>query len=522
MASLGTLLLFLQCQAIFIFSGFFAAWHWAAWRRRVGLRRIERRGTTRTPYCVDFDRSTTGDEPGIDFGTRSRTSRHPKVAVVCPVKRFGDETARNWRTQMTSEYGGDLEYVFVAERESDEAVRGFAALVRDMREEGELDVEETEAKRSARSEATDVGSTRARRVATATKTRRGRGRRSARMLVAGSSATCSQKIHSMLAGALASDAANEFVLFLDDDVRAHKNTVGVLVASMTNDAKGKKPFLTNGFPLDVPPSRDAPFACYLVMVYHLVLLIAFSQGEWTKNVWGGCMMLRRASLASDVHGCASAYRDGGYSDDLILAALCDERGETVGCPFEAVFPQRLDASLTIPRWWNYLRRQLFVMDTYANDWNRRVNHGMLFVLSYLSLATTVALAACCADVAAYFARVFFVSSAFSSAFSTHDDEIQTAYAFFPAASAVTFACFALALRAARRMYRDTGRLIAALGDADAFEKVKEIRWRRVALAFVVAYALVPAVAAATLAAPGVEWAGVRYRKRNGKVTRVSR
>ena len=97
-----------------------------------------------------------------------------------------------------------------------------------------------------------------------------------------------------------------------------------------------------------------------------------------------------------------------------------------------------------------------------------------------------------------------------------------AYAFFPAASAVTFACFALALRAARRMYRDTGRLIAALGDADAFEKVKEISWRRVALAFVVAYALVPAAAAATLAAPGVEWAGVLYRKRNGKVTRVSR
>ena len=220
MASLGTLLLFLQCQAIFVFSGFFAAWHWAAWRRRVGLRRIARRGTTRTPYCVDFDRSTTGDEPGIDFGTRSRTSRHPKVAVVCPVKRFGDETARNWRTQMTSEYGGDLEYVFVAERESDEAVLGFAALVRDMREEGEVEMEETEAKRLARSEATDVGATRARRVATATKTGRGRGRRSARLLVAGSSATCSQKIHSMLAGALASDAANEFVLFLDDDVRA--------------------------------------------------------------------------------------------------------------------------------------------------------------------------------------------------------------------------------------------------------------------------------------------------------------
>ena len=113
MASLGTLLFFLQCQAIFVFSGFFAAWHWAAWRRRVGLRRIERRGTSRTPYCVDFDRDATRDDADVHLGTRSRRPRHPKVAVVCPVKRFGGETARNWRTQMTSEYGGDVEYVFV-------------------------------------------------------------------------------------------------------------------------------------------------------------------------------------------------------------------------------------------------------------------------------------------------------------------------------------------------------------------------------------------------------------------------
>jgi len=95
MASLGTLLFFLQCQAIFVFSGFFAAWHWAAWRRRVGLRRIERRGTTRSPWCVDLDGPrATMDEPDIDLGTpfsRKEDSPPPKVAVVCPVKRFGDD-----------------------------------------------------------------------------------------------------------------------------------------------------------------------------------------------------------------------------------------------------------------------------------------------------------------------------------------------------------------------------------------------------------------------------------------------
>jgi len=33
-----------------------------------------------------------------------------------------------------------------------------------------------------------------------------------------------------------------------------------------------------------------------------VLLVAFSQGEWTKNVWGGCMILRAQDLREDRHG----------------------------------------------------------------------------------------------------------------------------------------------------------------------------------------------------------------------------
>lgn len=37
-------------------------------------------------------------------------------------------------------------------------------------------------------------------------------------------------------------------------------------------------------------------------------------------------------------------------------------------------------------YWNYLRRQLFVMDTYASPHNRRVNHTMLALHCYLSWA----------------------------------------------------------------------------------------------------------------------------------------
>jgi hypothetical protein len=42
-------------------------------------------------------------------------------------------------------------------------------------------------------------------------------------------------------------------------------------------------------------------------------------------------------------------------------------------------------------YWNYLRRQLFVMDTYASAHNRRVNHTMLALHAYLSWAVVLPL-----------------------------------------------------------------------------------------------------------------------------------
>lgn len=50
---------------------------------------------------------------------------------------------------------------------------------------------------------------------------------------------------------------------------------------------------------------------------------------------------------------------------------------------------RLDPCFSWRRYWNYLRRQLFVMDTWAGDTNRRINHTMMVAHSYLSWAFTV-------------------------------------------------------------------------------------------------------------------------------------
>lgn len=54
-----------------------------------------------------------------------------------------------------------------------------------------------------------------------------------------------------------------------------------------------------------------------------------------------------------------------------------------------VFWRRLDPSCTAEQFWNYLRRQLYVMDTYYNTHNRSLNHTMLALHGYLSWAFIV-------------------------------------------------------------------------------------------------------------------------------------
>ncbi len=61
-----------------------------------------------------------------------------------------------------------------------------------------------------------------------------------------------------------------------------------------------------------------------------------------------------------------AWRDGGYSDDLLLAALCTREGLPVATHRAALLPQLLGggAAASWRGYWNYLRRQLYVLDTY--------------------------------------------------------------------------------------------------------------------------------------------------------------
>ena len=51
--------------------------------------------------------------------------------------------------------------------------------------------------------------------------------------------------------------------------------------------------------------------------------------------------------------------------------------------------RRLDAQLTWRQYFNYLHRQLYVLDTYATNHNRRVNHSMMLLHAWASSAAVL-------------------------------------------------------------------------------------------------------------------------------------
>ncbi|KAK3024902.1 hypothetical protein RJ639_043217, partial [Escallonia herrerae] len=116
----------------------------------------------------------------------------------------------------------------------------------------------------------------------------------AKVVVAGPSTTCSQKIHNQLVGVERMHKDSKYVLFLDDDVRLHPGSIGALTAEME---KNPEIFIQTGYPLDLP---SGSLGSYCIYEYH---------------------MMHADDFRTDRHGVVSELRDGGYSDDMTLASI---------------------------------------------------------------------------------------------------------------------------------------------------------------------------------------------------------
>ncbi|GIL92413.1 hypothetical protein Vretifemale_19963 [Volvox reticuliferus] len=421
----------------------------------------------------------------------------PPVCAVMPVKGCRPHSLNNWKSLLDLQYGADLEFVFVVESREDAAVSALEELLNQTGCEAP----------GAPGRKTGV---------------------KMRVVVAGLAQSCSQKAHNLCAGIESCDprVAREqgYILCLDDDVALHPGSLRDLVEDLQ-----RRPdvFMATGYPYDVPPPGSS-FAAYLALAYHLPLLIAFSIAPDTAFVWGGCMLLRADRLLpGDPGGLLRAWRNGGYSDDLILASYCTERRLGIRVPPFAIFPQRLDASMTWAAWLNYLHRQLFVLDTYTNEHNRKTNHTMMWLHSILSWLLVLPSLAALLTLVTQFCKAL-VGLAIAAAVGRHGLVAGTAPLLpllqLPGGAVAVAAGWAAAHCALVFMTAEILALFRVLSPNPVVQHVplSWFRWGRLWAAMMLSNAVLPVVMTYTYFVPTVVWGGVVYRKRGGRVTPICR
>jgi len=464
----------------------------------------------RTKKKVGSDRNVAGVANARCQVAEPLPSPLPSLCVVVPAKGVKRNSLRNWRSFLDAAdaYDGKVGIKFCVESDADPAF----ALIRQKILEDEQE---------------EPGA--------ASRRRRGSKKVSSRredlpvdVVVAGRAATCSQKLHNMISSiaTLNESDAFDFVLFLDDDIFVYPTLFVQLVhdflassgsqcssGSSAGDGGDGGVFMATAYPFDVP-SPDSGLSPFCVAAYHLRLIIFFSiGGALSRFAWGGCMLFRCRELVEDPHGLVRAWRHGGYSDDLIASAIANARKLRIVCGASAIVAQQLDASEwgSFARYWNYCRRQVFVLDTYCSPFERGVNHMLMAIHAYLSLGFLGAVATnAAALVAASLERFHLVEGG---------SVVRLGWSSF-----VFLASLALAMAALWRFVAAAEDLIDLLYSSTGVTVKGSWRgwakWAKVWAGMCIDMTSFVPAAAMALASPHIEWSRVRYSKKNGKVREV--
>eukprot|EP00292_Cryptomonas_paramecium_P006761 CAMPEP_0113698228 /NCGR_PEP_ID=MMETSP0038_2-20120614/22589_1 /TAXON_ID=2898 /ORGANISM="Cryptomonas paramecium" /LENGTH=460 /DNA_ID=CAMNT_0000621359 /DNA_START=79 /DNA_END=1457 /DNA_ORIENTATION=- /assembly_acc=CAM_ASM_000170 len=265
-----------------------------------------------------------------------------KISVVLPVKGVHARTTENWKTQIASSVGAEMEFIFVMESVQDPAYEAALKFKKSM--EGTVAM---------------------------------------KVLVAGESFHCSQKIHNLLVGVKQVDPRSTYVLLLDDDAEMSSTVLGELVTCLDADPRV---LVASGWPHEYisPGTTPRTFACYMLLGYRLFSYLGIPF-KHTKVLWGGCLLLRYKDLVSPEVGILEGWRQCGYSDDMIVGGRAHRLGMYISIPPKAMLPAKMDVDYSFARHWNYMHRQMFVLDTYADNNDRLVNLVLLLVVSFCLL-----------------------------------------------------------------------------------------------------------------------------------------
>ncbi|CAL5219139.1 g915 [Coccomyxa viridis] len=419
-------------------------------------------------YAVRRKELSLRRRKGVRHCTQQADQTLPGVTVILPVKGCRKHSVSNWASHVRLRYAGPVEFLFVVDSQDDPAHSHLIKLAAELSSGGSA----------------------------------------VRIVVAPAAKTCSQKIANLQAGIEGASAEHQWVLCVDDDVLLYEAFLEDLIRSMQQRPSF---FMATGYPFDIP-GRNASIATYCCLAYHLPLSIAFAVREHTTFVWGGCMLLPLAALRSDRYGILAAWNQGGYSDDLTVASKCAEHRLSILCPSYAVLPQWLDTSCSARQFWNYQRRQLYVMDTYCNAHNKRLNHTMLALHCYLSWAFILALLLTGLDL---------ISALMRSVIDTEDAASPHVSMRVSMPAQVLLAAFAFAHLA---LWLLTGTVLQLFQGMPYQHQLPtgtgHFSWTKLWLAFCFANAVLPFCALYTWLQPKIQWSGITYRKGRGCITAV--
>eukprot|EP01018_Ginkgo_biloba_P027603 Gb_01222 [translate_table: standard] len=394
----------------------------------------------------------------------SAQKKLPRVSVVMPLKGLGEHNFNNWKSQLVSLYGGPLEFLFVVESTDDPAYSVVSQLILDFKDQVD-----------------------------------------AKVVIAGLSTTCSQKIHNQLAGVERMHKDSKYVLFLDDDIRLHPGSIGALTAEME---KNPEIFIQTGYPFDIP---SGSLGSYCIFEYHMPCSMGFATGGRTFFLWGGCMMMHAEDFRKDLYGLVSGLRNGGYSDDMTLAAVSGAHKRLISSPPVAIFFHPLASDLSFSRYWNYLRKQTFVLESYNTNVNWIMNRGLFFFHCYCSwgyvLPFIMALVHIMATLRFTFSNYPFSKAAFSSGLVL---------------VGCLAACTITELISVWNLTRVEIKLCNALSPEEPPVSIWLYNWGLVFIAMLVDNFLYPLSAIYSHFTQSIDWSGVRYHLRNGKIDQIQR
>ncbi|CAI6005687.1 unnamed protein product [Closterium sp. NIES-65] len=107
-------------------------------------------------------------------------------------------------------------------------------------------------------------------------------------------------------------ADSKYLLFLDDDIQTHLDTLTLLVTAMEENPNA---LVCTGDSFDFPgpdPRTRRNLAAYAAMAYRVPVQLAMASGGKQLPEWGGCMMIRLDDLRADRYGMLTASRPHSF------------------------------------------------------------------------------------------------------------------------------------------------------------------------------------------------------------------